>query len=165
MPQDLNTSSPLTNDTPTHFNVLIEEKKRDEEQKKVAEVSSKLISLEEFQQSFIGLHGIASSFTGIQALTIPNSHVKEPTANDVAAVMYKNIRKIPMLHFILSPESTWLGDAFVMVVYVQGMRKAIGEELNTDEKASVNFSSAKRATQQPTEDGEPSEEQAAALGA
>lgn len=163
-----NTSSQPQNDEPSHFDDLIEDQDTVEQEQERAQISSKMLTQEQFQQSFFGLHGMAAMFTGLQSLALPNKHVNEMSATEVADALYETILDIPMLHFMLQPGNKWLGRAFVIGAYVRGMSMAVSEEKqqrrNTAEKQSGNFSAAKRATQ-PTEKGEPSLDQAAALGA
>jgi hypothetical protein len=164
--QDLNTSSQATIDeTVTGFDHFLEQAEAEQEQQREAEqqaVISKMMTREEFRQNFIGLHGFASVATGIQALSLPNTHINEATANEVADTFYETILDVPMLHFMLYPGNKWLGRGFVVMMYVQGMRAAIKVERGKGQKA--DFSAAKQSTKQKTHDtGELSPDQAAAL--
>lgn len=148
---DLNTSSQQTSET-SHFDHLIDEAETEHAQQRQAEVSATMITKDQFRQSFIGLHGMAASFSGVQSLALPNSHVNEQTANEVADTIYETIMDVPMMHFILQPGNKWLGRAFVMAVYVQGMRGAIAAEMatRTPQKAQP-----KKQQSQPTKPADP----------
>lgn len=149
--QDLGTSSQATSET-SHFDHLIDEAETEHAQQRQAEVSATMITKDQFRQSFIGLHGMAASFSGVQSLALPNSHVNEQTANEVADTIYETIMDVPMMHFILQPGNKWLGRAFVMAVYVQGMRGAIAAEMatRTPQKAQP-----KKQQSQPTKPADP----------
>lgn len=137
-----------------------------EQEQEQAVVSNNVLPKDEWCKGFIAMHGMGAAFMGIKALALPNARIDGATAQQVAETFYEMILEIPMLHFMLQPGGKWLGRVMVIGMYAQGMRAAVGEELqerrNTAEKGSGDFSAAKRATQ-PTEKGEPSAEQAAAL--
>ena len=158
----------MTNE-PSHFDHLIaeiDEQEAEQAQEQAEEehkaLTSKMLTRDEFRDSFVGLHGAAAAFTGIKALALPNSHINTATADEVSDTIYETILDIPMLHFMLYPGNKWLGRGFVMVMYVQGMRNAIGEEVaarNNAQSEKSKSSTAKKA------EGDVSSDQAAALGA
>ena len=165
MQPELNTSSPATHE-PDHFDHLINEAEEAEAEEGRAAISAAMLTQEQFRQSFIGLHGMASSFTGWQSIALPNSQINAATANEVADTLYETILDVPMLHFLIQPGNKWLGRALVMAVYVQGMRGAVMAERAEKRKAAgkADFGAAKRATQQKSHDsGELSPDQVAAL--
>lgn len=90
--------------------------------------TSTKLTEEQFRQSFIGLHSMASSVSGISALALPNTHINERTAHEVADTLYESILDVPMLHFLLEPGNKWIGRALVMAIYVQGMHSALKHE-------------------------------------
>ena len=157
-PPGLNISSQPQNDEPSHFDDLIEDQER-------VTIRSGVLPKDEWSKGFIALHGMGAAMSGIKAIALPNERIDEATALQVAETFYDMLLEIPMLHFMLQPGGKWLGRVMIINMYAHGMRMAIGAELHerrNAEKQSGNFSAAKRATQ-PTE-GEPSAEQAAALG-
>jgi hypothetical protein len=164
--QPLDTSSPATSE-PDHFDELIGRAEEVEQEGEKAAISAKMLTQDQFRQSFIGLHGMASSFTGWQSLALPNSHVNEATANEVADTLYETILDVPMLHFMIQPGNKWLGRTIVMAVYVQGMRQAITAEAAQKRKEKgeeISYAKAKAASKQKTHDsGELTPEQQAAL--
>jgi hypothetical protein len=163
---DLHTSSPETE--ASHFDELINEAENVEQERELAAVSSTMLTQDQFRQSFIGLHGMAATFSGIQSIALPNSRIDGATANEVADMFYETILDVPMLHFMLQPGNKWLGRALVMTVYVQGMRGAVLAEIAEKRAASgkADFAKAKKATAKPTkthDSGELTPDQAAAL--
>lgn len=156
--EGLDTSSQATNE-PSHFDDLITSAEKVEAEQEFNEVSSSMVTLEQFQQSFTGLHGLASSLSGIKAIALPNSGVSQEVADQTAIALYETIMDIPMLHFMLQPGNKWLGRSFVMLAYVQGMRIAIREELGAKQKKTQQ---TKPQAQQPPK-GDISPDQAAAL--
>lgn len=159
------TSSP-ENEEPSHFDHLIE-KGDDPSPDHAPAPQNQLLSQEQFRQSFIGLHGMAASFSGIKALALPNSHINEGTAHEVADTLYETIQDVPILHFLIQPGNKWLGRALVMAVYVQGMRGAVAQEMAEKRKYSqkMDYSAAKRAAkpQKSHDSGDLTPDQAAAL--
>lgn len=134
--QPENPSSPVSSQTieVDYFDDLITEAQSAAQEAQAQIVASDLYSADEFRQSFFGLHGAASSIFRIKALALPNSGVSVELGGNVSDVIYETIFEIPMLHFMLKKDGKWLGRAFVMFMYVQGMRGAIIEEVGARPK-------------------------------
>jgi len=155
---------------PSHFDHLIDEindseaeQQQEAKEQEKQELTSTMMSQDDFTANFIGLHGAAATFSGIKSLALPNSHVNEATAEEVAGVLYETILDIPMLHFMLYPGNKWIGRGFVMIMYVQGMRGAISAEMA--EKGHKKQKAKPHTKSQPSFEGDVSPDQAAALGA
>lgn len=163
----LGISSQETIEEPTHFDDLIGQSERQEQERQTAQISAKMLNKEEFRASFIGMHSLAAAMSGIKAIALPNSNIQEATANEIADMFYETILDIPLLHFMLQPGNKWLGRGMLMLVYVQGMRGAILEELREKdqpkEQETMSFSKAKKAAKGSGEDGL-TPDQLAALG-
>lgn len=134
--QPENPSSPVSSQTieVDYFDSLITEEQAAAQEVQAQIVASDLYSADEFRQSFFGLHAMASAMTGVKALALPNSRVTEEMGGNVSDALYETILEIPMMHFMLKRDGKWLGRAFVMFVYVQGMRGAIIEEVGARPK-------------------------------
>ncbi len=166
LPQDLANSSQEVESQTSHFDSLIDEIEEFEQEQELESASLNMLTRQQFEESFIGLHGMAAAFSGLESIALPNSRVDTGTANEVAGAIYETILDVPMLHFILQPGNKWLGRALVMVVYVQGMRGAVGAELaarRKDAGGKMDYTKAKKSAQKSHDSGELSPEQAAAL--
>lgn len=160
----LNTSSPETNNEATHFDDLIAQHEEVQAQEAQSAITATMLTQEEFRESFIGLHGVASAFSGLQSIALPNNRIQQATANEIADTLYETILDIPMLHFILQPGNKWLGRGFMLIVYIQGMRGAVIEELRAKNQ-SQKKAQGQRPEQKSHDSGDISPDQAAALGA
>lgn len=157
--QELRTSSQATTTSPDHFDDLL-----GLEQPAAPEPSNILLTQDQFRQSFIGLHGMTSSFTGLKSIALPNNRINEGTANEIADTFYETILDIPMMHFMLQPSNKWLGRAICIGIYVQGMRGAISEELQERAKKAQPEKKQQPMKRQKSHDtGELSPDQVATL--
>lgn len=161
LPQQSITSS--SEIEPTHFDHLIEEEAQAEEVEERAAVSGQMLTQEEFRKSFFGLHGMAATFSGLKSLELPNSHVSAETGSEIADTIYETILDVPLLHGLLYPNNKWIGRGFMMIVYVQGMRGAIREELQARQPQKPEKSSFSKAKKATSGEGELSPDQLAAL--
>lgn len=149
--EGLSTSSQATTDPePTHFDHLIGEAEAEEVQNSI---DTTILSQKDFRKSFVGMHGMASAMTGMKSIALPNSHINEETAHEVADTIYETILDIPMLRSMLQPNNKWIGRAFVMVAYAQGMRGAVRAELMARQpvnkpkaEKTANYSDVKEAS-------------------
>lgn len=164
LPQDLNTSSPETNNSEAdHFDHLIKETEAEEVQ---STIDTTLISQEDFRKSFIGFHSMGAAMSGIQSLALPNSHINEATAEEIADTIYETILDIPLLRPMLQPGNKWIGRGFVMVVYISGMKNAVREEMaqRYKDQKPVDYSEVKQASKpKKKNDDDLDPEQVAAL--
>ena len=147
----------------THFEQEAEAELEQIEKEQEQERASLRLSKDDFRKSFFGMHSAAAAFTGRKALALPNSHVNEDIGNEVSDAIFETIEDIPMLHFMLEPNNKWIGRAFVMVVYVQGMRNALAAEKGAINKQANKQKQTQARDQKSHDTGELTPEQMAAL--
>jgi hypothetical protein len=123
------------------------------------------MSEEDFVESFIGMHQMGSAITGVKAIALPNSHVSQDMGEDFAKLLYKRILAVPMLHFMLDPRATWLGDIMIAVAYMRGMQNAVREEIGHKSQPKKASTKDEAKTMKSDSVWQPSPEQSAGLGA
>lgn len=156
---------------PTHFDEYLDEPEPTPEAKADA---AGYLSKEEFHDLFCGTFELGSDFTGLESLNVRDSLPKRSTA--ASATLYKYALKYKWLRWMIEPSSEFMQDMAAFGLFGWGLHKAVRAEIaakhaamrqDGDKKspAAGNFSAAKEAAAQPSADGNPSPDQAAALGA
>ena len=145
---------------PTHFDHLIGEAEEQAEQESAA--ADGLLTSEEFHFAWCELTGLASDFTGLASLEDQPGDAKTKCLTDM---VHRRASRSKYLRWILQPQSGWMADIGIVVVYGMGKRRALIEEVNHKRRANPPAPEEKQqaAPQQPREDGEPDPAQAAAL--
>tara|TARA_R110002124_G_scaffold266813_1_gene433789 strand:+ start:5936 stop:6400 length:465 start_codon:yes stop_codon:yes gene_type:complete len=116
----LDTSSQATNEEVDYFDEFEEQV----EQVKRQEINSNLMSLEEFQENFIGMHDLAACLTGKKWLALPNKFVTQDIAEGSAGIIYKRIKRVSWLHFMIDPSSGWVGEIMLLGGYLKGQHNS-----------------------------------------
>lgn len=156
------TSSPQIEDEPTHFDSFIEEDIQTTESIEEG-LSPAHLRREDFKMIFIKGFGGLSRLTKRKAFKIPNSDVDVEDAHACADAIYDTILDIPALHFLLNPSNKWIERSFSITMFTIGMRAALRTERAETVKEEQGAQPARSST--PSQDGEPDNSQAAALGA
>jgi len=145
---------------PTHFDHLIGE--AEEHEKEESAAADGLLTAEEFHVAWCELTGLASDFTGLASLEDQHGDAKTKCLTDM---IHRRASRSKYLRWILQPQSGWMADIGIVVVYGMGKRRTLIEEVNHKRRDNRPASAEKQqaAPQQPREAGEPDPAQAAAL--
>ncbi len=122
-----------------------------------------MLTREEFQAAFIGGFEMGHEYTELQSLKIPSD--KENRARGCAGALYDTAIDIPALRFLIEPKNKWWGRILAIGMFTVPMSKAIIFELRMKALGQAGGSTPSAAPVRGTEDGDPTPEQRAAMGA
>lgn len=160
----LNTSSP--NESTTHIDRLIADTEDSLAGAPIGGAiapTAGMLKKDEFHKSFIAVFKFGHGMSGLQSLHIPPE--RAGAAEECTSALYESIIDIPALHFMLKPGNKWWGRALAIGTFTIPMAIGVSAELRARVAARHRQSSGSASTARQPIEGEPTAEQAAALGA
>lgn len=134
-----------------------------------------IVGPEEFEKFYFkGILNLASMFTGLQSLKLPNSHVSDEDTAQASRALYDSIVDVPFLHFLLRPGGKWAERGFTLFIFGAGMAEAVKAEREAiraaaakdlSEKEEKEPHKPKESKTKPKDEGGVTDDHRAGLGA